>query len=600
MSDINLEDLFDDFGDLEGLIDDSDLVRQPKSDLLEKERQSEPPEPPEPPDPEVPKEKKPKRIKSNSSKKKTKKTIELETKILGPQEGPQEDFLSTKADICLFGGGAGGGKTAALILETMRNINVPGFGAVIFRRTSTQIRSQGGLLDETKQWYPLIGGELKDSKLKWIFPNDTYIDMRYLEYDKDKLNYMGSQICLLCFDELTHFSEDTFFYMLSRNRSVSDVAPYVRATCNPDSNSWVATFISWWIGDDGYPIPERAGKLRYFQRYNNTIEWGDSPEELLESDFSYKTELEELDINDAKYKQKAQDLKDRYTVTYKSVTFIPSLVTDNKILMKKNPTYIANLKALKEVEREQLLYGNWKIKSEAGKFFNRDWFKVIVNPPLFNKNSKVVRFWDFASTIPSKANRDPDYTVGVRMRRDEGSNLFYIDDIVVARDNPGEIERIFLGTCLKDKKELEEFRCGYMIRWEEEGGASGKKESWRLKNLLVGFDAMGVKSNSNKETRARALAVQCECANVFIKFAPWNDQFLTTMHMFTDKGAKHDDMVDGSSGAFNCLTTNFIYPTIFGINDDVDINNNEENEKRFQERVQKLEDDFLNCNDGVD
>jgi hypothetical protein len=46
------------------------------------------------------------------------------------------------------------------------------------------------------------------------------------------------------FDELTHFSESQFFYMLSRNRSMCGVRPYVRATTNPDADSWVATFIA--------------------------------------------------------------------------------------------------------------------------------------------------------------------------------------------------------------------------------------------------------------------------------------------------------------------------------------------------------------------
>lgn len=59
------------------------------------------------------------------------------------------------------------------------------------------------------------------------------------------------------------------------------VRPYVRATCNPDADSWVAEFISWWIDPEtGFAIPERAGVLRWFIRIGDTIIWGDSPEEL--------------------------------------------------------------------------------------------------------------------------------------------------------------------------------------------------------------------------------------------------------------------------------------------------------------------------------
>jgi hypothetical protein len=75
--------------------------------------------------------------------------------------------------------------------------------------------------------------------------------------------------------------ESQFFYMLSRNRSMCGVRPYVRSTTNSDADSWVATFIAWWIDQDtGYPLPERAGVLRWFVRVNDTMVWADSAEDL--------------------------------------------------------------------------------------------------------------------------------------------------------------------------------------------------------------------------------------------------------------------------------------------------------------------------------
>ena len=95
-------------------------------------------------------------------------------------------------------------------------------------------------------------------------------------------NWQGAEIALLGFDELTHFTAYQFFYLLSRNRSTSGVKPYVRATCNADADSWVAKFIEWWIDDEGYAIPSRSGVIRYFVRIEDTIEWGDTREELYE------------------------------------------------------------------------------------------------------------------------------------------------------------------------------------------------------------------------------------------------------------------------------------------------------------------------------
>ena len=172
--------------------------------------------------------------------------------ILAPQKGPQEMFLATPADICIYGGAAGGGKTFGLLLEALRHKNNKNFNAVIFRRDYTQVTSPGGLWDSSKKIYSYVKGcyPLKTPKLHWIFPSGASVNFAHLGSDEDCLSWQGSQVTMIGFDELTHFSEYQFFYMLSRNRTDSGVAPYVRATCNPDADSWVAEFIKWWIDQD--------------------------------------------------------------------------------------------------------------------------------------------------------------------------------------------------------------------------------------------------------------------------------------------------------------------------------------------------------------
>lgn len=266
-----------------------------------------------------------------------------------PQPGPQTDFLSTPADIAIFGGGAGGGKTYCLLLEPLRHIHNPKFGGVIFRRTSVQIRNEGGLWDESMSLYPDAGGKPKEYDLTWKFKSGSSISFAHLEYDKNALDWQGSQLAFLGFDELTHFTAKQFWYMLSRNRSASGVRPYVRATCNPDCDSWVADFISWWIDPDtGYAIQERSGVLRWFVRIGDAIHWADTPEEL--AGFVNPMTGEPIPA--------------------KSVTFIPSLLSDNKIFLASDPGYAANLFALPLVERERLLKGNWKIRWQGQLFFD--------------------------------------------------------------------------------------------------------------------------------------------------------------------------------------------------------------------------------------
>ncbi len=126
--------------------------------------------------------------------------------------------------------------------------------------------------------------------------------------------------------------------MLSRNRSTCGVTPFVRATCNPDADSWVAKFIEWWIDPNtGYPIPERSGKIRWFIRRNETLYWANTRQELWEQ-FNLQTEEERQEP--------------------RSVTFIASKLSDNQELLRVNPGYLANLKALSVIERERLLNGN--------------------------------------------------------------------------------------------------------------------------------------------------------------------------------------------------------------------------------------------------
>ncbi|HET8688147.1 MAG TPA: terminase family protein, partial [Methanosarcina sp.] len=262
----------------------------------------------------------------------------------------QEQFLSTPSDIAIYGGSAGGGKSFSLLLEPLRHVTTnPEFYAVVFRRTTTQIRNPGGLWDESAKLYPLAGGQPVQTILEWKWPKGGRVKMAHLEHEKTVYDWQGSQIPMLGFDEITHFTESQFFYMLSRNRSMCGVQPYVRATCNPDADSWVANFISWWIDHNGYAIPERSGQLRWFVRVNGEIKWADTKEECIKLHG-----FANLEPNDP-----AQ-------VKPKSVTFISARLEDNKALMEADPGYMSNLLALDIVSQARLLGGNWKIRWDTG------------------------------------------------------------------------------------------------------------------------------------------------------------------------------------------------------------------------------------------
>lgn len=264
--------------------------------------------------------------------------------LLRPQPR-QEKFLTCPADIAIYGGAAGGGKTWSLLFEPLRHVENEKFGAVIFRRTISEIIKEGAMWDEAGSIYPLWNAKPNQADHFYRFPSSAKISFAHLQYETNLKDWRGAQIPLIEFDQLETFSQTQFFYMFSRNRSTSGVHPYLRGTCNPEPG-WLAGFLDWWIDDEGYALPPRSGVIRWMVRENDVTFWADSPEELRRA---------------------------HPDSIPKSVTFILSTVYDNQILLQKDPGYLANLQALSKVERARLLGdrrrgGNWKIRP-AGRIY---------------------------------------------------------------------------------------------------------------------------------------------------------------------------------------------------------------------------------------
>lgn len=261
-------------------------------------------------------------------------------------------FLSSTADIVIGGGAAGAGKSFALLMENLRHVRNPNFGSVNFRRTMPQVRNEGGLWDTSNQLYTGLHKPLRPKPLEhsaaWQFPSGARVKFSHLQYEKDMFTWQGAQVPLIGFDELTHFLANQFWYMLTRNRSMCGVKPYMRCTTNPQSRGWVKDLIGWWIVPDdhpderlrGYPIPERDGVVRWVTRVKKRLIWGNSAGEVIE--------------------QIPLDVRDDYDInSIKSLTFIAGTLADNALLLEKDPSYRANLLAQDETTAMQLLKGRW-------------------------------------------------------------------------------------------------------------------------------------------------------------------------------------------------------------------------------------------------
>ena len=440
---------------------------------------------------------------------------ELENEIIPEneiraQEGPQTEFFLNEADILIYGGAAGSGKTYALLLEALWSYDVKDFTCVIFRKNANQVRNPGGLWAESQSLYRDFGGEPRESILEWSFPSGAMIKFAHMDLERDKHSWQGSQICLIGFDELCHFSWGQFVYMLSRNRSTCGIKPYIRATCNPDSESWVRKFIDWWINPDtGYAIPERSGQIRWFVVRGDETFWADSEEDLIERFLDCLP---------------------------KSVSFISANIYDNKILLKENPEYLANLQALPRFEREQLLKGNWNVRPTAGIFFQRNYFEVI---DVLPKNLTFVRYWDRAATKKTEIN-DPDYTVGLKLAKDK-NDIFYVVDIVRLQESPLKVQNAIKNMAVQDGTFVK-------IGIEQDPGQAGVSEVDLLIRMLSGFIVKPYKVQKDKITRASPVSAQAEAGNIKFLRGHWNEDFFRELENFPE--STHDDIVDSLSGAF--------------------------------------------------
>lgn len=268
-------------------------------------------------------------------------------------------------DEALYGGAAGGGKSDALVIEALRQVEIPHYKGLILRKTYPQLTE---LIDKSLRYYKVAYPDARynDSKHTWTFPSGAKIIFGSMNHSKDKLNYQGQAYDFIAFDELTHFTYDEYIYLVSRNRpNGPGTRCYIRSTANPGGvgHGWVKErFVT--AGEPGKTI---WGTVTY-----------DDPDE------------------------------GRVT-RHRSRVFIPAKVYDNKELLKNDPTYLARLASMPAAEKAALLDGSWD--SYSGQFFSewrndpahyldRRWTHVCEPFDISSANVRIYRSYDFGYEKP--------------------------------------------------------------------------------------------------------------------------------------------------------------------------------------------------------
>lgn len=226
----------------------------------------------------------------------------------------QQAFIDSQAFETLFGGAAGGGKSYGQLVDgLLYALKYPKSKQIIFRSTFADLEKS--LIRTSMDLYPLSIADYNSSKHTWKFKNGSIVDFGYIQYEKDVYQYQSAEYDVIRFDELTHFTEFMYTYMISRCRGANPYPKCIKSSTNPGGvgHNWVKErFI-----DIGAPNVIHTCKL----------ETGETTTRI----------------------------------------FIPSLVQNNKFMLTYDPDYIKRLDALPEKERRALKYGDWDIFD--GQFF---------------------------------------------------------------------------------------------------------------------------------------------------------------------------------------------------------------------------------------
>jgi predicted phage terminase large subunit-like protein len=447
----------------------------------------------------------------------------------------QQIALSLNNRELLFGGAAGGGKSDYLLMAALQYIDVPGYSALILRRTWPDLNSPNAILARFTEWMaPYINSKevhRGDGGRLWTFPSGAKIQFGYASRENDKLKFQGAEYQFCGFDEGTQFEPSVYQYLLSRLRRPT--IPCAICTL-PMTRYYAASQVRYRHKTNNSacpnPLPDPGAVAQYPAAPDGTTIF-DVPLRMRVT--ANPGGLSHMFFKERFLEQKHMDGNNNPI----DAAFIPSALKDNPSIAQAE--YEEMLAGLSVVDRERLLNGDWEIMDE-GNFFNRGDFNFVDTAPADKDVVARARFWDLAATADKRA----DYTAGVKCSITTDGRWF-IEDIQRIQSAPADIEKLVRATAIADGIDVK-------IYMEQELGSAGKSlVSHYARNVLPGFQYKGVRPTGKKEARAGSLVSQTSQHNVYVVKAGWNLAMLDEFSTFPS--GMNDDMVDAASHCFTQL-----------------------------------------------
>lgn len=304
----------------------------------------------------------------------------------------QTAFLLLTCRDAFFGGSAGPGKSSGLLMAALMYVDVPGYNALLIRKTYSDLSKPEALIDRSHEWLMGTDAKWNGEKKIWKFPSGATLSFGHLDGPMDHFNFLSSAYQFIGIDEMVQIRKNQALYLfrsLRRLKRYAFVPLRFRGASNPPAAEQVA--IGAWV------------KRRYI------------------------------------------DPKTRK----KDVVFVPAKMDDNPYL--DGVEYRISLSNLDPVTRAQQEDGDWEI-AVKGRLFQREWFTIIPVAP--EKFKKKIRYWDIAATEPSKNYKSPDWSVGVKISLGV-DNVIYIEHIHRFRKLPNDVEKLIRQTAETDGRKTE-------------------------------------------------------------------------------------------------------------------------------------------------